>query len=77
MQTEKHLGALTARVLLILTTTATLLSGCADLVSDSVVGRETLADRRACALALADKDIDGARVACLVALEKLAAGFGE
>ena len=47
------------------------------MVSDTVVAQRTLADRQSCANALADGDIHPAQVACLVALEKLAAGFGE
>jgi len=53
------------------------LSGCETSVSDGVVASRTLADRQACANALADGVIEPAQVACLTALEKLAAGFGE
>ena len=77
MRIGKHCGASTGSRLLTLTIATMSLSGCANLATDQAVAGATLQDRRACASALADSDIGTARVACLVALEKLAAGFGE
>ena len=76
---KKPMHASTWFRLLILATTMTLLSGClgSNAVSDQVVAQRTLQDRQACAGALADSDIGKSRAACLVALERLAAGFGE
>lgn len=55
----------------------TLLTACASSVSEDVVAQRTLEARRACANALAGGDITQAQVACLTALERLSAGFGE
>lgn len=74
---KKPMSGSTALRPLILIGALTLLIGCESKVSDAVTAQRTLADRQACANALADGDIAPAQVACLLALERLAAGFGE
>lgn len=58
-------------------TAATLLVGCVNTASDSVVADRSAASRKACANALAAGVITEAQEECLTMLDILKAGFDE